>query len=78
MGPSNLTTLSGIHYNYHFFLLVTLLGGQNEFEGNVYLTNPNTGVYGAVCDDGWTIKNVSHAQLPHAFMNAFSTVQIIL
>ena len=64
-----------INNNYHYFPLVTLLGGKNKFEGNVYLTNPNTGVYGAVCDDGWTIKNVSQAQLPHAFMHAFSVIQ---
>jgi hypothetical protein len=38
--------------------LVELIGGSNEFEGNVFAKNPKTGVYGPVCDDNWTIQNV--------------------
>ena len=28
-------------------------------EGNVYAKNLETGLYGPVCDDKWTIENVS-------------------
>jgi hypothetical protein len=37
---------------------VKLVGGSNEFEGNVFAKNPKTEVYGPVCDDNWTFENV--------------------
>jgi len=36
---------------------VALVGGQNTKQGNVYVYDPNTGRWGAVCDTAWTRKN---------------------
>ena len=38
---------------------VQLIGGSSKLEGNVFATNPTTKVFGPVCDDEWTIENVS-------------------
>jgi hypothetical protein len=38
---------------------VKLIGGSSKLEGNVFARNPNTKVFGPVCDDEWTIENVS-------------------
>ena len=38
---------------------VKLIGGSSKLEGNVFARNPNTKVFGPVCDDAWTIENVS-------------------
>jgi hypothetical protein len=38
---------------------VKLMGGSSKLEGNVFARNPNTKVFGPVCDDEWTIENVS-------------------
>ena len=40
-------------------LPTTLIGGSNKNEGNVFATNPTTGVFGPVCDDQWSLENVS-------------------
>jgi len=39
--------------------LVTLVGGNSPNEGNVYARNPNTGIFGPVCDDAWDVMGVS-------------------
>jgi len=38
---------------------VKLMGGSSKLEGNVFARNPTTKVFGPVCDDEWTIENVS-------------------
>ncbi len=38
---------------------VKLIGGSSKLEGNVFARNPTTKVFGPVCDDVWTIENVS-------------------
>jgi len=38
---------------------VALVGGNLYNSGNVYATNPSTGVYGPVCDDQWSLRAVS-------------------
>ena len=38
-------------------LTVTLVGGANG-QGNVYARNPETGVFGPVCDDAWNLAGV--------------------
>jgi hypothetical protein len=50
-------------YVYLFTLMikkisVALVGGSSDNEGNVFATNPTTGFYGPVCDDGWAIEEV--------------------
>ncbi len=35
------------------------MGGSSKLEGNVFARNPTTKVFGPVCDDVWTIENVS-------------------
>ena len=40
------------------FISVALVGGSSDNEGNVFATNPTTGLYGPVCDDGWAIEEV--------------------
>ena len=40
------------------FISVALVGGSSDNEGNVFATNPTTGYYGPVCDDGWAIEEV--------------------
>jgi len=51
-------------YEYLFTFLmiknfsVALVGGSSDNEGNVFATNPTTGFYGPVCDDGWAINEV--------------------
>ena len=40
------------------FISVALVGGSSDNEGNVFATNPTTGFYGPVCDDGWAIQEV--------------------
>jgi hypothetical protein len=39
--------------------IVELIGGSSLSNGNVYATNPPTGIYGPVCDDNWDIDDVS-------------------
>ena len=39
--------------------IVELIGGSSLSDGNVYATNPATGIYGPVCDDNWDIDDVS-------------------
>jgi hypothetical protein len=41
-----------------YFFSVILIGGASHNEGNVYAFNPSTSIFGAVCDDTWTQKNV--------------------
>ena len=41
------------------FFLVSLVGGDNNKKGNVFASNPATGIYGPVCDDFWSKENVS-------------------
>ena len=41
---------------------VQLIGGSSSKEGNVFARNSATGLYGPVCDDEWTIENVSFFQ----------------
>ena len=54
-----------VRFKNNFFIsLITdldvkLIGGSNSKEGNVYAKNLVTGLYGPVCDDNWTIENVS-------------------
>ena len=42
-----------------FIISVTLIGGATPRQGNVYSVNPKTGKSGPVCQEGWTIENVS-------------------
>jgi hypothetical protein len=37
---------------------VTLKGGLQPYEGNVFATNPTTGIFGPICDDFWSMKDV--------------------
>lgn len=39
-------------------ILVTLVGGKTPNEGNVYARNPDTGIFGPVCDDAWDVMGV--------------------
>jgi hypothetical protein len=39
---------------------VYLVGGSDDREGNVFAINPDTGVNGPICDDGWDLDNVRH------------------
>jgi hypothetical protein len=39
-------------------VIVVLVGGSGPHEGNVYATNPETGIFGAVCDDYWDQPDV--------------------
>ena len=41
-------------------LSVMLKGGTNNFEGNVYALNSATGVFGPICDDFWSMKDVRY------------------
>ena len=38
---------------------VELVGGNSSYEGNVFALNPDTNVFGPVCDDSWNIEGVS-------------------
>jgi hypothetical protein len=38
---------------------VQLVGGNNFSEGNVFDRNPETGIFGPVCDDSWNFAGVS-------------------
>ncbi len=38
---------------------MALVGGDSSLSGNVYATNPKTGIYGPVCDDFWDNTDVS-------------------
>jgi hypothetical protein len=49
--------------------LVYLVGGQSDREGNVYATNPDTGISGPVCDDTWDQSDVSWTRPFNAFIN---------
>jgi hypothetical protein len=40
------------------FFSVNLVGGSHVYEGNLFATNPQTGVYGPVCDNFWSMDNV--------------------
>ena len=40
-------------------ILVYLVGGTNNKEGNVYALNPDTGVDGPICDHYWDSTDVS-------------------
>ena len=42
-----------------FMFQVVLLDGDVANEGNVYATNPATGVFGPICDNGWDLIDVS-------------------
>ena len=50
-------------------MIVTLVGGFSSYSGNVFARNPVTGVYGPVCDDYWSIEDVSlnHRNLKNFF-----------
>jgi hypothetical protein len=43
---------------YLCFSIVKLAGGSNFKEGNVYAMNPDSEMFGPVCDDQWTLENV--------------------
>ncbi len=47
-------------------LLVYLVGGEGRNEGNVYIFNPTTNVFGPVCDKLWDLNDVSR------FLHLFS------
>ena len=40
--------------------IVELVGGSDSTEGNVFTTNPRTGVKGPICDDHWTLTEVGN------------------
>jgi hypothetical protein len=40
-------------------MLVYLVGGDVRNEGNVYIFNPSTNVFGPVCDKLWDLDDVS-------------------
>ena len=44
--------------NIKVTFLVYLTGGTDINEGNVFAYNPVTNIFGAVCDDDWTQRNV--------------------
>jgi hypothetical protein len=41
---------------------IALLDGTKTGSGNVFAKNPVTGYYGPVCDDYWTLADVSLCQ----------------
>jgi hypothetical protein len=47
------------------------MGGSSKLEGNVFAKNPNTKVFGPVCDDEWTIENVSFKSCSFAQTKSF-------
>ena len=40
-----------------------MIGGSSSRSGNVYATNPTTGIFGPVCDDEWDWYDVSKCYL---------------
>jgi hypothetical protein len=66
--PVNITTLN-LYTIGMYTSLVYLVGGQSDREGNVYATNPDTGISGPVCDDTWDQSDVSWTRPFNAFIN---------
>ena len=56
-------------YTILIFLTVELIGGTSQGSGNVFATNPTTGIYGPVCDDNWDINDVSNFYSFFLFIN---------
>ena len=52
-----------------------LKGGKNNFEGNVYALNPTTGVFGPICDDFWSMKDVSYTNVENPWYSFSSKSQ---
>jgi hypothetical protein len=50
------------------------MGGSSKLEGNVFARNPTTKVFGPVCDDEWTIENVSFKSCSFAQTKSFQKV----
>ena len=44
-----------------------LVGGKGAHEGNVYAYNPSSDIFGPVCDDFWTIEDVTNATFSYLF-----------
>ena len=55
--------------------MISLLNGIDSTQGNVFVTNPDTGAFGAVCDDNWNMYSVSNFEVILCFVllasNAF-------
>ena len=47
-----------INKEHYYFFAVILKGGLQPYEGNVFATNPTTGIFGPICDDFWSMKDV--------------------
>jgi hypothetical protein len=52
---------------YLCFSIVKLAGGSNFKEGNVYAMNPDSEMFGPVCDDQWTLENVGEKLLNYHY-----------
>jgi hypothetical protein len=52
---------------------ITLVGGNSSTNGNVFSTNPITGFYGPVCDDGWDLIQVTLNLSNRNLTNKYST-----
>ena len=50
-------------FKHAFLLIVVLRGGRSNKEGNVFMLNSKTKLFGPVCDDFWTLKAVSKANI---------------
>jgi len=48
---------------------IILVGGSGPYEGNVYATNPETNVFGPVCDDTWDLADVRASDIRVVFMD---------
>jgi hypothetical protein len=50
------------HVVFFILILVVLRGGSSNKEGNVFMLNHKTKLFGPVCDDYWTMNGVSEVK----------------
>jgi len=49
-------------------LTVYLVGGASSNEGNVFAFNPDSGIFGPICEDTWDKHDVSTIKLFFALL----------
>ena len=54
------------------YFSVVLKGGNSSKEGNVFVLNRETKLFGPVCDDYWSFNDVRKALKVFAFVMIFS------